>query len=63
MGKRTAPSEDAIDAKEGRGKGMSNATPKKVDTTSNETDDPTMKKANKEARMWHGSKAPEKGWY
>jgi hypothetical protein len=58
--KRTAPIADAIDDKYGRGKGMSNATPKKVDTTSNETDDPTIKAADREARMWHGSRAPEK---
>jgi hypothetical protein len=61
MVKRTAPSEDEIDAKEGRGSGRSNATPKKVDTTSNETDDPTVKAADKEARAWHGFSKPMKG--
>jgi hypothetical protein len=63
MGKRTVNSADAIDDKFGRGKRGSNATPKNVDTTSNETDDPMIKKADKEARMWHGARASGKGWY
>lgn len=62
MGKRTVGSADAIDDKNGRGKFGSNATPRDVDTTSNETDDPTVIAADKEARAraWHGSFKTEK---
>lgn len=56
MSKRTVDPEDSIDAREGRGKGQSNARPKKVDDISNETDDETIKKTDKEARAWHGAK-------
>jgi len=55
MAKSTVDPEDMIDVREGRGKGNSNARPKKVDVTSDETDNETVKSADKLARAWHGS--------
>lgn len=52
--KRTVEPEDMMDVKYGRGKGQSNARAKKEDMS--ETDDETVKVADKEARGWHGSK-------